>query len=146
MLGLGLGLGLGDPLVLGVGDDAVGLGDAEVLLTGLVPGLGLRLVLGEELLGSLLGVAVALALDVGARVAAGLGPGAAIDADRTSVVTHPCGAAPRTAAVSLAAQGFTGGGEVGWLARSMPTMPDETREIPTTTLNAGFVARCVLMG
>jgi hypothetical protein len=146
-LGLGLGLGLGDPLVPGVADDVVEVGVAGALLIGLVPGLGLRvgLGLGEEVaLALLVGVVVALALDVGARVAA-LGPGAAIDADRTSVLTHPCGAAPRTAAVSLVAQGFTVGGGVGWLARNMPTMPEKAREIPTATLNAGYVARCVLM-
>lgn len=159
-----MGLGLADPLDAdGVGD-VVGPGTAEALPV-TVPELGLAL--GDGLAFGV-EIAVALALDVGVPVAAGaapvvagdvrarrraregcgevtaLCPGTASDTDRAAVLTSPCAGVPGAAGVTLATQGFTGGGEEGWLTRNTPSM-DEANEIPTTVLTAEYVTCCVLI-
>ncbi len=140
---LALGLGLGDSLD-GEGDgDVVGSDAADALSVGVPLGLGDALAVGSLVEGT-----VVLTLDVGVPEAAGVALVAAgrVRARRWARKGYGQVTAlrPGTAAVTLATQGFTGGGEEEWLTRNMPSM-DEANEIPTTTLTPGYVTRCVLI-
>ena len=131
---LGLALLVALLLVLGVADAEFCAGD--VLIIGVPTGLGLRL-------GLRLGVGLEWVLAVLAV--------ASVDAELASMISPslgrwPAGSWPRpAAAVTWITHGFTGGGGVGCVppatpalpARNMLTIPDEIRENPAKTPNAG---------
>jgi len=138
---LGLALLVALLLVLGVADAEFCAGD--VLIIGVPTGLGLRL-------GLRLGVGLGVGLEW-ARALAVLAA-ASDEAELASMISPPLGPwpaggwpRPPAAAVTWITHGFTGGGGVGWVpptaptlpARNMLTIPDETRENPAKTPNAG---------
>ena len=153
LLGLGslLGLALAVALLLVLGDADAELCAGDVLIIGVPTGLGLRLGLR---LGVGLGLGVGLRLGVGLEWARALAVLAAAsdEAELASMISPPPGRwpaggwpRPPAAAVTWITHGFTGGGGVGWVppatptlpARNMLTIPDETRENPAKTPNAG---------
>jgi len=141
LLGLGslLGLALAVALLLVLGDADAELCPGDVLIIGVPTGLGLRL-------GLRLGVGLEWARALAVLAAA------SDEAELASMISPPPGRwpaggwpRPPAAAVTWITHGFTGGGGVGCAppatptlpARNMLTIPDETRENPAKTPNAG---------